>query len=904
MTDRARGVYVLGAHEGPASFELINRWAGDVHDPFRRRGNPGRVSDLVVASHDLLDDRVVARAAEGGITLVRRMDYERVIDTERVKELLRARLDGDLEYAHELYIEQRVRLWSPVDDRTETVHPAVERVASVLCEPEGSFVLVLGAAGTGKTFLLREVARTMMERQSLVTPIVVELRGLDRAQNVVELVAFEFARRRLSLPVRAFERDLHDGRIALLFDGFDELAIRVRPAAIPEHFARIAGAARDRARVLVASRSEHFVTHKAAVEALMCRVSPDVAGLAGQWQAIARRRLVVTEKFSPVEIAEYLGRVLGSKEAGQRRMDRFKKVHDLSGLAATPRMLSFLVRLTDAQLDAAAARRDAITSAELYRLVIVDDWLGHQEEHLNPPGGAPGPTRAVLLDVATRLALHLWRSTVKRIVASELDAHTSEQLRKLCDDDRDVARQMVQSRTLLTHADDGSFEFVHQTVMEWLVAQLIAEELKRAERCAELEVGRLSEFMMDVLCELVGEAGLVAWAKRALSDASGTRLAENARLVLAFMQHEIVELSADVRRQDLRGQSLAGQSFRGALLDGADLRGADLSGRDLRGASLKETRLCHANLRGADLRGARLDNADFSFATLDRATLEGAQLTGASFLAARVLAARGAFDRTAARHTEAAAWSAELAVISILGGEAGCIAVAWSPDGLLLATTHRDGSLWVWDATRGLPLRGFVGHTDVIMSVTWSPDGTRLASGSSDNSVRVWEAASGKALRVMKGHTDGVRSVAWSPDGTLLASGSSDNSVRVWKAASGKSLRAMEGHTGMVIGVAWSPDGTRLASGSSDNSVRVWGGRQRQGPADDGGHTDWVRSVAWSPDGTRLASGSDDNSVRLWEVASGRGLRAMEGTQGGSAAWRGARTGGDSPAGPTITACV
>ncbi len=929
VADPTRGVYVLGAHEGPATIELIDRWAGDVHDPFRRRGNRGKASDLVVASQELLEAHVVARAAERGITLVRRTEYERIIDTERVKELLWARLDGDPEYAHELYIEQRVRLWSPVEDRTEVAHPAADRVASMLCEPEGCFVLVLGAAGTGKTFLLREVARAMMERQSLVTPIVVELRGLDRAQDVVELAAFEFARRRLSLPVRAFERDLRDGRIALLFDGFDELAIRVRPAAIHEHFERIAAAARDRARVLVASRSEHFVTQKAAVEALMRRVSPDVAGLARQLQAITQRRLVVTQKFSPDDIAEYLGRVLGSPEAGLRRMERFKKVYDLPGLAATPRMLSFLVQLTDEQLDEAAARRDAITSAELYRLVIVDHWLGQQERQLNPPGGAPGPTRAVLLDAATRLALHLWRSTAKRVLASELDVHASEQLRKLCDGDGEVARQMVQCRTLLTHADDDSFEFVHQTVMEWLVAQSIAEEIGRSGRCAELEVGRLSEFMMDVLRELVGEAGLAAWAKRALGETPGSRGAENARLVLAFLKQEVVEVGADLRGQDLRGQSLEGQSLRGTLLDGADLRGVDLSSRDLRGASLRGARLCHANLRGADLHDARLEDADLSFATLDRAILDGVEFKRTNLMATRGLATRGAFDSTTARHADAAAWSADLAVISILGGIAGCLAVAWSPDGLLLATTHTDGSFRVWDVTRGLLLRVIVGHTDWVRSVAWSPNGNWLASGSDDNSVRVWEAASGKGLQVMIGHADWVRSVAWSPDGTRLASGSDDKSVRVWEAVSGKLLWAMSEHTNGVRSVAWSPDGRRLASGSDDKSVRVWeairgkaqrgmmwrmsgvlsvawspdGTRLAMGSSDSTllvfgatngkilrsmeGHKNGVTSVAWSSDGKWLASGSADNSVRVWEAASGRALRTIEGHTNGvtSVAW-------------------
>ena len=45
------------------------------------------------------------------------------------------------------------------------------------------------------------------------------------AHDVLQLAAWHFSQRKLSFPFRAFERDLREGRIALLFDGFDELAV-------------------------------------------------------------------------------------------------------------------------------------------------------------------------------------------------------------------------------------------------------------------------------------------------------------------------------------------------------------------------------------------------------------------------------------------------------------------------------------------------------------------------------------------------------------------------------------------------------------------------------------------------------------------------------------------------------
>ncbi len=205
VTDPARGTYLLGAHEGPLTLDILDRWVKDVHEPFRSKDNRGRASDLVIASPEPFTGEVKERAGLAGVQLQRRLDYENLIDTERSKELLLARLDGDHEYRRDLYIEQRVMLWSPVEDVEEAVDRAADRIARMFCEGDGCFVMVLGPAGTGKTFLLREVARRLAERQSIVTPLLVELRGLDRAQDVYELANWEFARRHQLLPARAFD---------------------------------------------------------------------------------------------------------------------------------------------------------------------------------------------------------------------------------------------------------------------------------------------------------------------------------------------------------------------------------------------------------------------------------------------------------------------------------------------------------------------------------------------------------------------------------------------------------------------------------------------------------------------------------------------------------------------------
>ncbi|KAH8585299.1 quinon protein alcohol dehydrogenase-like superfamily [Bisporella sp. PMI_857] len=204
-------------------------------------------------------------------------------------------------------------------------------------------------------------------------------------------------------------------------------------------------------------------------------------------------------------------------------------------------------------------------------------------------------------------------------------------------------------------------------------------------------------------------------------------------------------------------------------------------------------------------------------------------------------------------------------------------AVAFSPDGKLLASVSRDKMVKLWDTDSAAALQILEGHLDSVGAMAFSPDGKLLASILNDTTVKLWDASSGTTLQILKGHSSLVNAVAFSPDGKLLASVSKDKTVKLWDTSSGAALQILEGHLSSVRAVAFSPDGKLLASASSDKTVKLWDANSGAALQILEGHLDSVGAVAFSPDSKLLASVSSDTTVKLWDTGSGAALQTLKG---------------------------
>lgn len=154
-----------------------------------------------------------------------------------------------------------------------------------------------------------------------------------------------------------------------------------------------------------------------------------------------------------------------------------------------------------------------------------------------------------------------------------------------------------------------------------------------------------------------------------------------------------------------------------------------------------------------------------------------------------------------------------------LGGY--CTAAQFSPNDELIAVAA-EKDIQVLRASDLSSIRRLTGHTDWVRAVAFSPDGSLLATGSDDRTIRIWRVGDGAAVSTLTGHAMGVTGVGFSGDGRTLATSSGDGTVRLWRLPEGAEVAALRGHQGWVSSLSISPDASTIATASADRTVRLW----------------------------------------------------------------------------------
>jgi len=599
---------------------------------------------------------VRAKAAASGITALTFTELEGRF--QRFEPLL-ARTFGATAEADELKALADV-YEEPNFEDTLGSQPATAWLTEWLDDPAGHpWLIITGEYGTGKTALTRILLRRWLSAyqadSTRPVPFRIESRSFTRQFDVRSLLHnFLDANGLEQLPIDFVFSLIRTGRVALLLDGYDEMAQYMNARERRACLEALAQLSADGARGILTSRPNYFAEAEElqVLEALYADLDRQGRLITEESQLLASeaevdslfdRQIIqrverTLRDLTPEQTEDLISRKLADDAKARevvlgllQRIFRSSRDGGDVALSGKPVIITYLLDIAD-ELKDEVGGNEPIGEWQVYDLIVRKLMM---RDYAAAPEIMPSRRRQFLQRLALRLSQKdsavLNEQAFSEFVRAEFDA----ELRKVPAEARDarlqeLATDLRRSATLTrtVAGDDAGFRFSHNSLREFLAAEamLLALDRDHAGRRQDLPVTQpMRDFAAsqppEKLTRHFGRLG-AAWLNRTEDDGAGQLLSLLWTALLGTHSE-----GEDIVRSALEQIVGKGLDLSRSALEGLEL--ASVGGTSLRKASFESCTLTRVGLSGADLQAA-----SFAYAVLDEVDLAGADLTGATLMAA------------------------------------------------------------------------------------------------------------------------------------------------------------------------------------------------------------------------------------------------------------------------------
>lgn len=220
-------------------------------------------------------------------------------------------------------------------------------------EPGRNHLSILGEFGSGKTWLCKRYSylaskRYLTNPDHNRIPILINLRDYSRAYNIEQMITDVIVNRyqiTLASGYKTFQRLNNDGRLLIIFDGFDEMEQQVSDyRAAVENFWELSTIVHPNSKVILTCRTTFF-RHRAEENRTLVPSSPFSASVIVNDEVIDMRDRHEFEVIYLQELSDDHIRLLLQKRFHTTWEDAYKKIKAVKGLqdlASRPVMLDII----------------------------------------------------------------------------------------------------------------------------------------------------------------------------------------------------------------------------------------------------------------------------------------------------------------------------------------------------------------------------------------------------------------------------------------------------------------------------------------------------------------------------------------------------------------------------------